>query len=87
MKSRKAFACLDCGQDTGRIYEYYFVITELWLEAVGSANGMLCIGCLELRLGRELNRDDFTGAYINSFEFGPKSERLADRLTRVKEDA
>jgi hypothetical protein len=42
--------------------------------------GMLCIGCLEQRLGRELEADDFSDAPINSYP--GISERFRDRLSR-----
>ena len=50
--------------------------------------GMLCIGCIETRLGRLLNKSDFSGASINwddddrpfrSF----RSDRMKDRVTRI----
>ena len=46
--------------------------------------GMLCIGCLELRLGRTLERDDFSSAPINWNQSGGyiRSERFQDRLSR-----
>lgn len=78
--SRKKFLCLDCNVDTGRIGEFYFINIDLWLSAVGSKNGMLCIGCLEKRLGRMLISSDFTLAYINLPDFGHKSPRLLNRL-------
>ena len=47
----KKWKCLDCGTDTK--HEHYFVHLELWMNAVGSKNGMLCVGCLEKRIGRK----------------------------------
>jgi len=76
------FRCLDCRQDTSAMREFYFVHTELWLGAVGSKDGMLCIGCLETRIGRELTSSDFTSAYINRPGWGAQSARLLNRLTR-----
>lgn len=46
--------------------------------------GMLCIGCLEQRLGRTLERDDFSSAPVN-WEQGDgyiRSQRFLDRLNR-----
>lgn len=79
-KSRRKFLCLDCGIDTGKIKEFYFVTTEIWLQAVDSANGMLCIGCLEKRLGRILDKEDFPNITINSVRFNDKSQRLMSRM-------
>jgi hypothetical protein len=41
------------------------VKNTIWLEA-GNVEGYLCIGCLEQRLGRMLNLNDFTSAPVNS---------------------
>lgn len=79
-RSRRKFLCLDCGVDTGRIKEHYFIKTDLWLSVVDSKKGMLCIGCLEKRLGRPLVKADFTNSYINSPRFEPKSQRLMEIL-------
>jgi len=78
--SRAKWKCLDCRVDTGHIGEHYFINTSTWLAIVGSNKGMLCIGCLETRLGRKLNRADFPDVYINSLKDGAKSIRLANRL-------
>ena len=76
MKDRSSFLCLDCGVDTGAIDEDYMVTHELWARVNPGGDGMLCIGCLEKRLGRELTPDDF---WLNSVS-SPKSERLLKRL-------
>lgn len=80
MSARKKFACLDCGKDTGRLGEHYYVHDEVWLSVVADKTGMLCVGCLEKRLGRQLTAGDFPDVFINSPKFGLKSERLLDRL-------
>jgi hypothetical protein len=83
-KQRKAFVCLDCDQNTSDMAEYYMVYDEVWLSVVTSkSNGMLCVGCLEARLGRELNRNDFTHAPINAGIFFKQSDRLKDRVWRA----
>jgi hypothetical protein len=57
--------CLDCGVDTIEIGQYpYAVVDEVWHEAVPASTvpagtGMLCIPCLEKRIGRPLKREDF----------------------------
>lgn len=85
---KQRFLCLDCGVDTGEIDEYYMVRDDVWLAAVESkSSGMLCIGCLEKRLGRTLAHTDFTDAPVNFM--GPFSMRLRDRLahdTGVRSD-
>lgn len=81
-KRNKRFTCTDCKCDTGSICEHYFVETELWSK-FASITEMLCIGCFETRIGRKLNKKDFTKCYLNdlknkSFQ---RSSRLIDRLT------
>jgi hypothetical protein len=43
--------------------------------------GMLCIGCLENRIGRKLRRTDFSEYPINNDGKYPRSERLKNRLS------
>lgn len=80
MSSRRKFKCVDCNVDTGKIHEHYFIHTDLWLTALNSKVGMLCIGCLENRLGRKLNREDFPSVSINNPRYEGKSNRLMDRM-------
>lgn len=80
MASRMKWRCLDCRVDTGKAHEHYFVSTSIWLTVVGSNKGMLCVGCLEGRLGRKLVKADFTSAHINNPRLYPMSDRLRNRL-------
>ena len=50
-------------------------------------DGMVCIGCLETRLGRLLTPSDFTGCPLNEEGFGQKSDRFKNRLGLVNEPA
>jgi hypothetical protein len=78
--------CADCGVDTITLGEWYMVRPEVWEQAWagrrkswhGKVPGteILCIGCLERRIGRALCCCDFT--YAPS----PMSARLRDRLLR-----
>jgi|RhiMetdeSRZDD1v2_1073273.scaffolds.fasta_scaffold62997_4 hypothetical protein len=70
--------CIDCGIDTTD--EYYMVKDDVW--PIGGDDGMLCIGCLENRLGRTLIVDDFIDALINDPRFWKMSSRMRDRLSR-----
>jgi hypothetical protein len=71
--------------------EYYTVLEDVWAAAFRKSydecidDGMLCIACLERRLGRELMRHDFEPrAMINYLDvFNPRSERLKDRVMRM----
>jgi len=44
---------------------------------------MLCIGCLENRLGGSLTKDDFTGAPLNAINLITGSTRLKNRLLTI----
>jgi hypothetical protein len=66
----------------GRIYhpdsEIYTVRDAIW-ERTGKAEGCLCIGCLERRLGRRLRPKDFLrGDPFNNPRM-PASQRLRKR--------
>lgn len=78
--NRKKFLCLDCRVDTGKIGEHYFVHLPVWLQAHTSKVGMLCIGCLEMRLGRELTKEDFPAIHVNDPKLYRMSERLLSRI-------
>ena len=78
---REKFKCVDCKIDTGKIGEHYMLVDEIWFKAYSSKKGMLCIGCLEKRLGRQLIKTDFNNSYINKpFPGKIFSQRLINRL-------
>lgn len=55
---------------------------NLVLDRSGIAEGFMCIGCLEKRLGRQLNYADFTDAPIN-YPFDPwMTQRLRLAMLR-----
>jgi hypothetical protein len=81
----RSSACVDCGRDTmpaglSAEVEYYMVRNELWAAAdMGHPRGgMLCVGCIEGRLGRELVPADFTNVVANNYS-PHNSERLSRR--------
>lgn len=81
----EGFKCVDCRFDTMRGLEYYMVSDELWASAgMGKrfGDGMLCIGCLENRIGRTLVPADFPNLYPLNAKVAPfpKSDRLMDRM-------
>jgi hypothetical protein len=83
-KIDRRFHCVGCDAWTityAGISEYYMV-RDLWWRIAGAGKGMLCIGCLEARLGFTLCRSDFIDAPIN-MDRKPRSERLTQRLTRT----
>lgn len=76
--------CEGCGVNTHSregIAEYYMVTSLVW-NLAGARSGMLCIGCLEERLGRKLNCRDFLECPVNRSDFRARSLRLRDRLRR-----
>lgn len=79
-KSKRKWLCLDCGDNTSQMKEHYFVKTEVWFSAHASECGMLCVGCIEKRLGRVLVSSDFTAAHINDPRRNAMSDRLRSRI-------
>jgi hypothetical protein len=75
--------CADCGLDTLEAGEWYMVHDEIWDEIWAwddvLSRQILCIGCLEKRIGRRLTGNDFTYAPINNPP-GFMSDRMRDRL-------
>jgi len=61
--THEPFTCLDCAACTLCLGEYYMVTDQVW--SLVADHGMLCIGCLEQRLGRMLHARDFTDVPIN----------------------
>ena len=57
VSSTHSHACADCAVLTAP-WETYMVTDAVWAEA-GDVAGRLCVGCLELRLGRVLTPEDF----------------------------
>jgi len=62
---RKNFICVDCGKDTwvGNM-DYYMIRLDLW-DKYGVGDNMLCVKCIETRLGHKLTRDDITDCMLN----------------------
>lgn len=75
----EASLCVDCGTETFPS-EQYMVHDAVWPADLGPGGGMLCVGCLEARLGRQLTSADFTAAVINDTD-SYISPRLRARLT------
>lgn len=83
--------CLECKKDTFLLDEYYMVHNDLWMSALREkdmdvnhgTDGMLCIKCLESRIGRELKAVDFTSAPISHVPERHRSELLQKRLKAV----
>jgi hypothetical protein len=81
--------CADCCVGTFTIGEYYMVKDAVWEQAWAGRrkswqqidDQILCIGCLEKRIGRTLMACDFIDAPVNDPNQVDISKRLRDRLT------
>ena len=52
--------CEDCGKDcfVGNV-DYYMVKHDIWHKyGLGESRGMLCMSCIEERIGHKLTKDD-----------------------------
>jgi hypothetical protein len=75
--------CIDCGIDTIAIGEFYAVCDTVWARSgLGENDGMLCVGCLERRIGRKLRRADFIVCTREGEPWCGRSARYVDRLGR-----
>lgn len=78
-KSKRKWNCVDCDRSTH--HEHYFVKNSVWqAEAKMPEQGMLCVTCLESRIGRMLTPEDFTDAHINN----PKKSPMMSDLLRSR---
>lgn len=83
-------ACADCGTGTVRLGEWYMVMPEVWEQAwrerrkpwhAVEGQEILCIACLEQRIGRTLMAGDFIpDLQVNDPNKGNISDRLRARL-------
>jgi hypothetical protein len=83
--------CEDCCIDTSPCNEhgyllkgrgeYYMTRDDVWTAAGMPKRGHLCIGCLEVRLGRRLTPNEFIDCEINSPIDPHHTPRLRSRLT------
>ena len=72
MEESESYYCMDCGVDTLEIKEFYMIQDELWAQINPQLEGLLCIGCVEKRLGRKLKPGDFPSYETNSYFITPK---------------
>jgi hypothetical protein len=79
------FDCIDCGGDFD---EFDYVVEDAVWAAGGLAptGGLLCIGCLERRLGRRLTRDDFkSSVHLDCPDIGSIGDRQSLRSLRLRD--
>jgi hypothetical protein len=72
---------MDCDADTYVNEQYYVLKDRLWKTINPGVDGMLCLGCVEKRLGRTLGRKDFKKVPVNQAQARVCPE-LAARLNR-----
>lgn len=63
-EQKKHFECVDCNKDTMNSVDYYMVTDAVW-EKHGVGNDMLCIGCIEKRIGHKLKANDLVHCPVN----------------------
>jgi len=69
----------------GRVPEDYYMVTHsVWAEAGFAWKDHACILCLENRLRRPLEPEDFTDCPLNRGEWVQLTERHLDRLGRAR---
>lgn len=85
--------CHDCGAEVlspapGVRTEWFMVTPAVWHAAGAAKRAVLCVGCLEARLGRRLHRGDFTDCPLNDLNrhqpdkaWWWRTDRLVDRMT------
>ena len=74
--------CFECGIPIAPLEgpsEWYMLEDEVW-NSVALPDEMLCIGCVEGRLGRKLSGSDFAAVMENDPNLFDLSERLVSRL-------
>jgi hypothetical protein len=66
---RKNFICVDCGKDTWKDdKDYYMIKNDMW-DKYGVGEKMLCMKCIETRLGHKLTRADITDCPLNRMNY------------------
>lgn len=79
--------CAKCGKNLREIGEFPLGIKAELLMTVVKSGQRACITCLELALGRRLNRGDFTKQKINRLSrHSYKSAKVINRIERSSND-
>ena len=65
LTQKAEWKCVDCGKDTFvDNKDYYMVTFDLW-KKFGVGERVLCIDCMEDRLGHKLNKEDILDCPLN----------------------
>ena len=78
-------ACYDCGHDCAYMGERFMLHDDVWWSLLDrgeayTAGAMLCVGCVEQRLGRRLTSSDFLPCPLNHGGGYARSLRLRHRM-------
>lgn len=85
----RGFECSDCSVNTEEIDETFMLTDDLWARVVATeppvrpnAGGVvvLCVGCIEHRIGRELQPPDFKTVPLSDPTLNAMSPRLLTRI-------
>jgi len=65
-KSKRHTECVDC-KGKG---EAFFIKNELWYKYIPKSKqkGIICLNCLEKRMGRKLKKSDFQNSDIHQYQ-------------------
>jgi hypothetical protein len=74
------FPCSSCNENVYKMQEYYYRLGDDVWEACGVGELLLCIGCVEAKLGRRLTPLDFNPFHTFQTAKVPRSARLRDRM-------
>ena len=77
------YNCLNCKIDVYKSDGCYMLNDSIWNQIHNSKSGFLCISCVEIKLNRQLTKDDFNNSYVNKRNWGTRSIKLASRLGYV----
>ena len=78
MKSK--FKCIDCGGET----EAYFVKNNIWnIVPKYKRNGVMCLSCLEKRIGRKISKNDLQERGIDIHKYQPWYKTLETKMNKV----
>ncbi len=101
MKHRPDYACADCGIDVDKQGEYSWMVKDaLWEKSLSAARrrrgihqhrvstfDLVCVGCFERRIHRQLTEADFAWRVPLSFIRGHRSKTLLARMgPRLQEE-
>ena len=73
--------CVGCGQNVAYLEEFAYMVRDAVWDEGGAGSGCLCVGCLEARIGRQLEPGDFPDLPFVTDPRYVRSPRLVARIT------